>query len=101
MPEGGVREYQKVYPFSWLGIFAAVPPSHDELIYCYSPRGFALHTMRSSQLTRLYLQCTNEDVIENWRDARIWEELQTRFQSDAFTLHEGPIVEKSIIEMRS
>jgi p-hydroxybenzoate 3-monooxygenase len=101
LPHDGVTEYERVYPFSWLGIFAAVPPSHHELIYCYSPRGFALHTMRSPELTRLYLQVANDDRIENWPDARIWEELHARFSDPDWTLHEGPIVEKAITEMRS
>jgi p-hydroxybenzoate 3-monooxygenase len=101
IPNSAVAEYEKVYPFSWLGIFAAVAPSNDELIYCYSSRGFALHSMRSPQLTRLYLQCRNQDVIDEWPDERIWEELQARFCDPGWILHEGPIVEKSITEMRS
>ena len=101
IPTGAVTEYLRIYPFSWLGIFASVPPSNDELIYCYSSRGFALHSMRSPQLTRLYLQCTNQDVIAEWPDERIWEELHARFSAQDWSLREGPIVEKSITDMRS
>lgn len=101
LPGGAVAEFERVYPFSWLGIFAAVPPSNDELIYCSSPRGFALHTMRSPHLTRLYLQCGNHERIEDWSDERIWAELHARFTDPSWTLHEGPIVEKGITDMRS
>ncbi|MSQ24418.1 MAG: 4-hydroxybenzoate 3-monooxygenase [Chloroflexi bacterium] len=101
IPSGAVVEFQKTYPFSWLGIFAAVPPSNDELIYSYSERGFALHTMRSPQLTRLYLQCATNEVIQNWSDDRIWNELHARFPDPDWTLNEGPIVEKGITDIRS
>jgi len=93
--------YEGVYPFAWLGILAEAPPSSDELIYCHHERGFALHSMRSPRLTRLYLQCTPDEDINNWPDARIWEELHTRLAIDGWELHEGPVLQKSITPMRS
>jgi p-hydroxybenzoate 3-monooxygenase len=94
--------FEKVYPFGWLGILAAAAPSSDELVYVNHDHGFALQSMRSPQLTRLYLQCAPEENIENWSDARIWEELHQRFAThDGWTLNEGPITQKGITEMRS
>jgi p-hydroxybenzoate 3-monooxygenase len=79
-----------------------VAPSSDELIYCLHERGFALHSMRSPELTRLYLQCAPDEDIANWPDERIWEELQTRFATaDGWKLRQGPVVQKGITEMRS
>src|SRR6185437_8225826 len=75
IPEGDLDIFQKEYPFAWLGILATVAPSTDELIYAYHDRGFALHSLRSPKLSRLYLQCRPGDAIENWPDARIWDEL--------------------------
>jgi p-hydroxybenzoate 3-monooxygenase len=93
--------YERTYPFAWLGILAEAPPSHEELIYCYHPRGFALHSMRSPRITRLYLQVPPEDDIAHWSDDRIWAELHVRLAAEGFTLTEGPILEKSITGMRS
>ena len=76
-------------------------PSHDELIYCHHDRGFALHSMRSPEVTRLYLQCDPDEDIDNWPDERIWEELHLRFASDGWSLTEGPVIEKGITPMRS
>jgi p-hydroxybenzoate 3-monooxygenase len=102
IPAGTLSVYEREYPFAWLGILAEVAPSSEELIYCYHERGFALHSMRSPQLTRLYLQCAPEEDIEEWPDERIWDELRTRLAtSDGWTLGEGPIVEKGITPMRS
>ena len=90
------------YPFAWLGILARVAPSTDELIYARHDRGFALHSLRSPELSRLYLQCATDEEIDNWPDDRIWKELATRFETDdGFELHEGPIIEKSVTPMRS
>ena len=89
------------YPFAWLGILARVAPSHEELIYCHHDRGFALHSMRSPEVTRLYLQCDPEEDIAEWPDERIWEELHLRFASDGWSLTEGPVIEKGITPMRS
>jgi len=101
LPEGTLRAREHVYPFGWLGILAEVEPSSEELIYCHHDRGFALHSMRSPKLTRLYLQCEPDEDIGEWPDERIWEELHTRFECDGWSLREGPIVEKGVTPMRS
>jgi len=102
IPAGALSVFERVYPFAWLGILAEVPPSSDELIYCRHERGFALHSMRSPALTRLYLQCDPDDEIGNWPDERIWRELHARFAIDGeWKLREGPIVQKGITPMRS
>ncbi|GAA1027393.1 4-hydroxybenzoate 3-monooxygenase [Virgisporangium ochraceum] len=93
--------FERVYPFAWLGVLAQTPPSHEELIYCYHDRGFALHSMRSPEVTRLYLQVPPDEPIERWPDDRIWEELGTRLAADGFTLTSGPIMEKGVTPMRS
>jgi p-hydroxybenzoate 3-monooxygenase len=94
--------YERVFPFGWLGILAAAPPSSEELIYCYHERGFALHSMRSPEITRLYLQCAPEEDLANWPDEKIWEELQRRLATrDGGRLTEGPILQKGITGMRS
>jgi p-hydroxybenzoate 3-monooxygenase len=93
--------YDHTYPFAWLGILAQAPPSHDELIYARHERGFALHSMRSPSIIRMYLQVPPDEDVANWPDERIWAELQRRLHADGFTLTEGPIVEKSITGMRS
>jgi p-hydroxybenzoate 3-monooxygenase len=100
--EDRLRRYERVYPFAWLGVLADVAPSSDELIYARHERGFALHSLRSPQVTRLYLQVAPDEDIDRWPDERIWEELQTRFATeDGWTLHQGPIFEKGITPMRS
>ena len=101
IPEGALSIYDHVYPFGWLGILARVAPSTEELIYANHERGFALHSLRSPELSRLYIQCDPHDDIANWPDERIWEEMHRRFEADGFTLNEGPIVEKGITPMRS
>jgi p-hydroxybenzoate 3-monooxygenase len=102
IPDGVLRIYEREYPFAWLGILAEVAPSSEELIYCHHERGFALHSMRSPKLTRLYLQCAPDDDIEAWPDERIWQELQTRLATEGgWRLEQGPIVEKGITPMRS
>ena len=102
IPAGVLTTFERVYPFGWLGILAEVAPSSDELIYANHERGFALHSMRSPQLTRLYLQCAPDEDIANWPDARIWEELHRRFAThDGWKLAEGPVVQKGVTEMRS
>jgi p-hydroxybenzoate 3-monooxygenase len=94
---------QREYPFGWLGILAEVAPSTEELIYAFhAERGFALHSLRSLELSRLYLQVEPDDDIANWPDERIWEELHARFATDdGWELNEGPVVEKGITPMRS
>jgi p-hydroxybenzoate 3-monooxygenase len=103
VPDDVLRIYEREYPFAWLGILAEVAPSSEELIYCHHDRGFALHSMRSPTLTRLYLQCAPDADIEEWPDERIWEELQTRLATAEgdFVLEQGPLVEKGITPMRS
>src|SRR3954463_6018442 len=98
----GLRTYEREYPFGWLGVLAEVPPSTEELIYAYSERGFALHSLRSPRISRLYLQVDPDDDIEAWPDERIWSELRARFATtDGWELRDGPILEKSITPMRS
>jgi p-hydroxybenzoate 3-monooxygenase len=102
IPEGQLQIHERHYPFAWLGILARVPPASHELIYTYHRRGFALLSMRSPEVSRLYLQCDPEEDINNWSDERIWEELQTRMATrGGFILKDGPIFQKSITPMRS
>jgi len=101
LPPNTYREYTVTYPFSWLGILAHVAPSTDELIYAYHERGFALHSLRSDKISRLYIQVDNTDHIDNWPDDRIWEELAIRLGTEGWTLKTGPIFEKGITPMRS
>jgi p-hydroxybenzoate 3-monooxygenase len=101
VPAGGLTVFERTYPFAWLGILAQAPPSHEELIYAYHERGFALHSMRSPTITRMYLQVPPDEDIANWPDDRIWAELQRRLAADGFTLTDGPILEKSVTGMRS
>jgi p-hydroxybenzoate 3-monooxygenase len=102
MPPGVLSLFDRTYPFSWLGVLADVPPSCDELIYAHHPNGFALHSMRTPQVSRLYLQVDPDADLADWPDGRIWDELETRFAVDAdWTLQRGPITEKSITPMRS
>jgi p-hydroxybenzoate 3-monooxygenase len=101
VPAGIQQIWQRDYPFAWLGILARVAPSTDELIYARNPRGFALHSMRSREVSRLYLQVDPDEDIGDWSDARIWEELHARFAAPGWELNEGPVTEKSITPMRS
>ncbi|MER5550428.1 4-hydroxybenzoate 3-monooxygenase [Streptomyces sp. NPDC002793] len=101
VPEGVRRTYERVYPYSWLGIMADVAPSCDELIYAHSPRGFALHSMRSPEVSRMYLQVPNGTDPADWPDERIWDELDARFALDDWTLERGPITSRSVLPMRS
>lgn len=103
MPTGAVRHFEKSYPFSWLGVLADVPPSCTELIYARHSRGFALHSQRGPQVSRLYLQVDNDDDVDNWSDDRIWAELATRFalREGGWELRTGPITDKAITPMRS
>lgn len=102
VPEGELRTAERVYPYSWLGILADVPPSSDELVYAHSPRGFALLSMRSPAVSRLYLQVPNGTDPAGWTDGRIWDELDARFAVDGGRrLARGPITQKSVLPMRS
>jgi p-hydroxybenzoate 3-monooxygenase len=102
IPAGVLSERTREYPFGWLGILAEVAPSTEELIYAHHERGFALHSLRSPKLSRLYVQVDPHDDIENWPDERIWQELHARLaRDDGWKLKEGPIIEKGITPMRS
>ena len=99
----GTRQqlWERTYPYAWLGILADAAPATDELIYAWHPDGFALYSMRSPSVSRLYLQVDPAERIEDWSDDRIWEGLATRFALDGWELSTGPITEKSILPMRS
>jgi p-hydroxybenzoate 3-monooxygenase len=102
IPEGVITAFEQIYPFGWLGILAQAPPSSEELIYTYHERGFALHSMRSPEISRLYLQCSPNEDLSEWPDERIWTELQRRFElTKHWKLTEGPILQKSVTGMRS
>ncbi len=102
VPDGVLSLDQLDYPFAWLGILAEVAPSTEELIYAPHERGFALHSLRSPELSRLYVQCDPEDSLDQWPDERIWEELHLRLaRDDGWSLTEGPVVEKAIAPLRS
>ncbi|CAJ0776427.1 4-hydroxybenzoate 3-monooxygenase (NAD(P)H) [Ralstonia condita] len=94
--------FERIYPFAWLGILAEAAPAAEELIYANHDHGFALFSMRSPKITRLYLQCKPDEDLAEWSDARIWDELHTRLETnDGWQLKEGPILQKSVTPMRS
>lgn len=101
IPEGVLTEHDHVYPFAWLGILAQSAPATDELIYAWHERGFALYSMRSPTVSRLYIQVPADERIEDWPDERIWEELQARLGTAGWSVNEGPLLEKGITAMRS
>ena len=101
IPAGVLHATERDYPFGWLGILADVAPSSDELVYAHHERGFALLSLRSPTLSRLYLQVAHDEDIAEWPDERIWAELQTRLRTPGWTLAEGPILEKGVTGMRS
>lgn len=102
VPQDELFTFERVYPFAWLGILAETPPVSHELIYANSDRGFALYSMRSMTLSRLYIQCAPDEVLDEWPDDRIWEELKLRLDEEAAAkLTPAPLLEKSITPMRS
>jgi p-hydroxybenzoate 3-monooxygenase len=102
VPPGALRFYEKTYPFGWLGILAEARPASDELIYANHERGFALLSMRTPRVSRLYLQCRPGEELAEWPDGRIWEELQKRFETvEGFRINQGPIFQKGVTAMRS
>jgi len=102
VPKDRIREYEKVYPFGWLGLLSDTPPVHHELIYANSPRGFALCSQRSMTRSRYYLQVPLTDKVEQWSDEAFWEELRHRLDPEArASLVTGPSIEKSIAPLRS
>jgi p-hydroxybenzoate 3-monooxygenase len=102
IPATLLKAYDRVYPFSWLGILAEAAPSQHELVYAHHERGFALFSMRSPKITRLYVQCPPDDSVENWSDDRLWNELTIRLGTqDGWKPNVGPIIQKGITPMRS
>jgi p-hydroxybenzoate 3-monooxygenase len=102
IPREKLTQYERVYPFGWLGLLADVPPLHPELLYAHHGRGFALCSMRSRGRSRYYVQCALEDKVEQWPDSRFWEELAARLpERYARQLVSGPSLEKSIVPLRS
>jgi p-hydroxybenzoate 3-monooxygenase len=97
IPDGAVTEHEFTYPFSWLGVLAVAPPSTDELVYSSHDRGFALHSMRSPSVSRLYLQVPVDERVEDWTDDAVWDELERRLGA----VNRGPILDKAITPMRS
>ena len=102
VPAGVLTAFERHYPFGWLGILAEAAPSSEELVYTYHERGFALFSMRSPTVTRLYLQCAPDENIDEWPDERIWEEMMTRFTTrDGWAPNQGPVIQKGVTDMRS
>jgi p-hydroxybenzoate 3-monooxygenase len=102
IPPAALTEFDHEYPFGWLGILAHAPPSSKELIYCNSERGFALFSMRTPEISRLYIQVPNEEDIKDWPDDRIWSELHARAEVEGdWKLTEGPVIQKNIAGLRS
>ena len=102
IPQSEWVGYDRTYPFAWLGILAEAAPSREELVYMHGARGFALYSMRSPSITRLYLQCKPDEQIEEWSDDRIWSELQTRLRcTDGWAPTEGRVLQKGVTGMRS
>ncbi len=101
MPEGILKTYERIYPFAWLGILAEASPSSQELIYANHENGFALLSMRSPKISRLYLQCRPDEDLAKWPDERIWNELEHRLAFDGWNLQRGPIIQKGVTGMRS
>ena len=102
IPSSHLTAYEREYPFGWLGILAHAAPSSEELVYSNHPRGFALFSMRSPQVTRLYLQCAPDENLDEWPDERIWDELRQRLSTDdGWRPNEGEIFQKAVTGMRS
>jgi p-hydroxybenzoate 3-monooxygenase len=103
VPDGAVTRHERDYPYAWLGILAEAPPSSDELIYAHHERGFALHSMRTPKITRLYLQVVPDEDLGAWPDERIWAELRIRLGRDdpAWHLNDGRILERTVAALRS
>jgi p-hydroxybenzoate 3-monooxygenase len=102
IPRERLTVFERSYPFAWLGILADAPPSASEIIYAHHEQGFALHSMRSPKISRLYLQCAPDTDPADWSDDRIWSELATRLADrDGFALNDGPILQKAVTPMHS
>jgi p-hydroxybenzoate 3-monooxygenase len=96
-----VRTYERIYPFAWLGILAKAKPANHELVYANHETGFALLSMRTPEISRLYLQVEPDENIANWPDRRIWDELHVRLDVGGLRLNEGEVIQKAITPMRS
>ena len=101
IPDGILTIYDFEYPFAWLGILARAVPATDELIYAWNERGFALYSMRSHDVSRLYIQVAPDEQLDRWPDERIWEELQERLATEGWSVNEGEVYDKGITPMRS
>jgi p-hydroxybenzoate 3-monooxygenase len=102
IPADQRREFERIYPFGWLGVLSATPPVSHELIYARHPRGFALCSMRNPMLSRYFIQCTSETASEAWSDDQFWDELRSRIPDDAAaSMVTGPSIEKSVTPLRS
>jgi p-hydroxybenzoate 3-monooxygenase len=101
IPERVLTLYDFTYPFGWLGILAHAAPATEELIYAWHERGFALYSMRSREVSRLYLQVPADEALENWPDERVWQELQVRLGTEGWRINEGEVFDKGITPMRS
>lgn len=102
IPAGVLTQFERIYPLAWLGILVEAPPSAKELIYAHHEAGFALLSMRSLEISRLYIQCAPDEELSGWPDERVWLELHKRLQTaDGWKLREGPVLQKSITGMRS
>jgi p-hydroxybenzoate 3-monooxygenase len=102
VPEGVLKSYEREYPFAWLGILAQAAPSCKELVYTYHERGMALFSMRSPEVTRLYLQCAVDEDLAQWSDDRIWDEMLLRMTAkDGWAPNRGPIIQRGVTGMRS
>lgn len=102
IPSDALRTYERTYPFAWLGVLAQARPASEELVYARHANGFALLSMRSAEITRAYLQCAPDEDLGRWPDARIWEELHGRLETEeGFRLNEGPILQRGVTPMRS
>lgn len=102
VPGGAIRTFERVYPFGWMGLMSETPPAGEEIVYSSHERGFALCSMRSTQMSRYYVQCPLDDKVEDWSDNRFWDELRRRLPTEiAEPLIAGPSIEKSIAPLRS
>jgi p-hydroxybenzoate 3-monooxygenase len=100
-PPGATVEYEMHHEFQWLTLLAQAPPSAEWAIYAQHDRGFATHLLRSDTVTRFHLQVPVGDVVENWPDGRIWDDLRARLAHPGWTLDEGPVLSKSMLDLRS
>ena len=101
IPAEALRTHEKVYPYGWLGVMVKAPPSKDVALFSHHERGFALLSMRSPEVSRLYLQCAADENLDEWPDDRIWEELDTRLGTPGWALQRGEIFQKDVTPLRS